>query len=196
MVQPLKILFAGTPTPAAQALDSLVADERVEVVGVITQPDAPKGRGRSLRPSPVAELAESHGLDIHKWPSLKKDSAEGATAREQLNRYAEAGVQAVAVVAYGNLIPADLLSVLPLGWINLHYSLLPRWRGAAPVQAAIAAGDTTTGASTFRIEQGLDTGPVIATVTRPIDPMDTAADLLVALTEAGGPLLALSLIHI
>ncbi|HIW96140.1 MAG TPA: methionyl-tRNA formyltransferase [Candidatus Corynebacterium gallistercoris] len=196
MVQPVKILFAGTPAPAAQALRALLADDRLEVVAVITQPDAAKGRGRTLHPSPVAEVAREHGLDTHKWPSLKQDADSGAEVREQFRSYADAGVQAIAVVAYGNLIPADLLGVVPQGWINLHYSLLPRWRGAAPVQAAIAAGDAITGTSTFRIGQGLDTGPVIATATRPITDTDTTADLLEALTDLGGPLLADSLVDL
>ncbi|MGP5660131.1 methionyl-tRNA formyltransferase [Corynebacterium falsenii] len=189
----MKILFAGTPEPAAVALRHLIADERHEVAAVITQPDARRGRGRTLHPSAVAEVAAEHGIDTYKWPSLKSRTESGDEARAVLRQLADDGVEAVAVVAYGNLIPEDLLNTFRHGWINLHFSVLPRWRGAAPVQAAIAAGDRTTGATTFRIEKGLDTGPMIGTITHEIGLADTADDLLTALTYAGRELLADSL---
>lgn len=189
----MKILFAGTPEPAAVTLRHLIADERHEVTAVITQPDARRGRGRTLHPSAVAEVAVEHGIATYKWPSLKSGSESGDEARAVLRQLADDGVEAVAVVAYGNLIPEDLLNTFRYGWINLHFSLLPRWRGAAPVQAAIAAGDRTTGATTFRIEKGLDTGPMIGTITHEIGLADTADDLLTALTYAGRELLADSL---
>lgn len=186
----MKIIFAGTPEPAAVTLEHLFADERVEVIAVITQPDAKRGRGRSLRPSAVAEVAQKRDVPVYKWSTLKADTTDGDQARAQLSELADAGAQAIAVVAYGNLIPADLLDVVKHGWINLHFSLLPRWRGAAPVQAAIAAGDAKTGASIFRIERGLDTGPVIATNEDSIGVEDTADDLLTRLTYSGRELLA------
>lgn len=197
-MSPMKIVFAGTPEPAAYALQQLIADPRLDVVGVLTQPDAQKGRGRTLRPSAVAALAEENGLPVHKWPSLKAGAAtdESDDPRKVLQSYAEQGVTAVAVVAYGNLIPKDLLETFEHGWINLHFSLLPRWRGAAPVQAAIAAGDEKTGATIFRIEQGLDTGPMISHYIETIGIQDTADDLLTRLTLTGRELLADSLVSL
>lgn len=190
----MKIIFAGTPEPAAVTLEHLLADDRVEVVAVITQPDAKRGRGRTLRPSAVAEVAEQHGLPVYKWATLKAETEDGRDARKRLATLSEEGAAAIAVVAYGNLIPANLLDVVEHGWINLHFSLLPRWRGAAPVQAAIAAGDGETGASIFRIERGLDTGPVIATNSEQISLEDTADDLLTRLTYSGRELLADALV--
>lgn len=192
----MKIIFAGTPEPAAVTLEHLLEDERIEVVAVVTQPDAKRGRGRSLHPSKVAEVAEEHGLPVYKWSSLKLGTESGGEAREVLAQLATQGVTGAAVVAYGNLIPADLLHVFEHGWINLHFSVLPRWRGAAPVQAAIAAGDESTGASVFRIEAGMDTGPVIDTLAEPIGLKDTADDLLTRLTYAGRELLADSLVSL
>lgn len=190
----MKIVFAGTPEPAAVALEHLIADKRIEVVAVVTQPDAKRGRGRSLHPSKVADVAEKAAIPTYKWPSLKAGTESGDEARAVLGNLAERGVSAAAVVAYGNLIPTDILDVFEHGWVNLHYSLLPRWRGAAPVQAALAAGDKTTGASIFRIEQGLDTGPVAAQLTHTIAIEDTADDLLTSLTYSGRELLADTLI--
>ena len=190
----MKILFAGTPKPAAIVLEHLLADPRVEVLGVITQPDARRGRGRSLHPSPVAEVAETAGLKVHKWSSLGTSSEDATAVRDTLAAYREAGASAVAVVAYGNLIPADLLDAVEYGWVNLHYSLLPRWRGAAPVQAAIAAGDEETGATIFRIEQGLDTGPMLSKKAYQIGIRDTAEDVLIELTDSGKSLLADTLV--
>lgn len=190
----MRIVFAGTPEPAAVALEHLIADERIEVVAVVTQPDAKRGRGRSLRPSKVAEVAEEAAIPTYKWPSLKAGTDSGDEARAVLADLAAQGVTAAAVVAYGNLIPKDILDVFEHGWVNLHYSLLPRWRGAAPVQAALAAGDETTGASIFRIEEGLDTGPVAAQLTQKIGLEDTADDLLASLTYAGRELLADTLV--
>ncbi len=189
----MKILFAGTPEPAAVSLEFLANDDRFDVVGVLTQPDAPRGRGRKLRPSHVADVAERLEIPVHKFPSLKATAEEAQDVRDTLRNYRDQGVEAVAVVAYGNLIPADLVDEFTHGWINLHFSLLPRWRGAAPVQAAIAAGDPVTGASTFRIEKGLDTGPVVDTLTREIGIEDSADDLLTTLAMEGRQLLADSL---
>lgn len=186
----MKILFAGTPEPAAVTLEYLLTGSEHEVVAVLTQPDARRGRGRSLHPSRVVEVADAHGVPVHKFASLKPDREDAGQVRDILRGYAEGGVEAVAVVAYGQILPGDVLGIFTHGWINLHFSLLPRWRGAAPVQAAIAAGDDTTGATTFRIVPELDAGPVTGEVTETIGLEDTADDLLTRLTYAGRVLLA------
>ncbi|MEJ4093267.1 methionyl-tRNA formyltransferase [Corynebacterium accolens] len=181
----MRIIFAGTPEPAVVALEKLLASSH-EVVAVITRPDAKKGRGRSLHPSPVKALAQEHGIEVLTPTTLRPGTEDGDNLRERL---AELQPEAIPVVAYGNLISKDLLDVARHGWVNLHFSLLPAWRGAAPVQAAIAAGDDITGASTFRIEEGLDTGPVFGTVTEGITGTDTADDLLTRLAYSGADLL-------
>ena len=181
----MRIIFAGTPEPAVVALEKLLASSH-EVVAVITRPDAKKGRGRSLHPSPVKALAQEHGIEVLTPSTLRPGTEDGDNLRQRL---AELQPEAIPVVAYGNLISKDLLDVARHGWVNLHFSLLPSWRGAAPVQAAIAAGDDITGASTFRIEEGLDTGPVFGTVTEAITGTDTADDLLTRLAYSGADLL-------
>ena len=181
----MRIIFAGTPEPAVVALEKLLASSH-EVVAVITRPDAKKGRGRTLHPSPVKALAQEHGIEVLTPSTLRPGTEDGDNLRQRL---AELQPEAIPVVAYGNLISKDLLDVARHGWVNLHFSLLPAWRGAAPVQAAIAAGDDITGASTFRIEEGLDTGPVFGTVTETITGKDTADDLLTRLAYSGADLL-------
>ncbi|MCS4535146.1 methionyl-tRNA formyltransferase [Corynebacterium sp. HS2168-gen11] len=181
----MRLMFAGTPEPAVAALERLLASDH-EIVAVLTRPDARKGRGRSLYPSPVKALAQTHGIPVFTPSTLRAGTPDGDQFRSDL---AALNIDCAPVVAYGNLIPADLLDAVPHGWVNLHFSLLPRWRGAAPVQAAIAAGDTTTGATTFRIDEGLDTGPILASLTEPIMPEDTADDLLTRLAYAGSDLL-------
>lgn len=181
----MRLVFAGTPEPAVVALEKLIAS-RHEVVGVLTRPDARVGRGRSLRPSPVKAVAEKHGIEVLTPNSLKPGTEDGQQVRQWLSGLAP---DAIPVVAYGNLISPDLLGIAAHGWVNLHFSLLPAWRGAAPVQAAIAAGDTRTGATTFRIDEGLDTGDVLATLEEDIQPTDTADDLLTRLAYAGADLL-------
>ena len=175
----MRLVFAGTPEPAVVALQKLLASQH-EVVAVLTRPDAKQGRGRSLQPSPVARLAAQQGIEVLKPTSLKPDTEDGQHVRARLRELAP---ECIPVVAYGNLITRDLLDIAPHGWVNLHFSLLPAWRGAAPVQAAIKAGDQRTGASVFRIEEGLDTGPVLATVAEDILPTDTADDLLTRLAH-------------
>jgi methionyl-tRNA formyltransferase len=155
------------------------------VVGVITRPDAPAGRGRTLRPSPVKEHALAAGLEILD-PVHPRDEVFQA-------RLAELAVDAIPVVAYGALIPVSALAIPRLGWINLHFSLLPAWRGAAPVQHAVLAGDEVTGATTFLIERGLDTGPCFGMLTEQIRPTDTSGDLLGRLATAGSRLLVATL---
>ena len=181
----MRIIFAGTPEPAVVALEKLIAS-RHEVVAVITRPDARKGRGRTLHPSPVKALALEHGIEVLTPTTLKPGTEDGEALRARL---AELAPEAIPVVAYGNLITEDLLDTPAHGWVNLHFSLLPAWRGAAPVQASIAAGDELTGATTFRIDKGLDTGDILATMEEAIQPTDTADDLLTRLAYAGGELL-------
>ncbi|MFD8879164.1 methionyl-tRNA formyltransferase [Corynebacterium xerosis] len=178
----MRLIFAGTPDPAVPALRALIEHEGHEVVAVLTRPDARVGRGRSLKPSPVKAVALEHGIEVIDPVSLSDDDARA--------RLAELAPDCIPVVAYGNLVPKDLLDVPAHGWVNLHFSILPAWRGAAPVQAAIAAGDEITGASTFLIEEGLDTGPVFGTVTEAIKDTDTADDLLGRLAQSGAALLA------
>lgn len=177
----MRILFAGTPAVAVPVLRALHASEH-DVVGVLTRPPAPAGRRRTLTPSHVHQEADALGLPVL---TGDPDSPEVIDALHE--------VDVVAVVAYGRLIREPSLSIPEHGWINLHYSLLPRWRGAAPVQHAIMAGDSLTGVSVFQIEQGLDTGPIFATETEPITPEDTAADLLERLTELGAPVMVRTL---
>ncbi|MFD3518789.1 methionyl-tRNA formyltransferase [Streptomyces sp. NPDC058657] len=176
----MKLVFAGTPEVAVPALDALIAS-RHEVVAVVTRPDAPAGRGRRLVASPVAERAEEAGIEVLK-PVKPRDE-------EFLARLREIGPDCCPVVAYGALLPKVALDVPAHGWVNLHFSLLPAWRGAAPVQHAVMAGDEVTGASTFQIEQGLDSGPVYGVVTEDVRPTDTSGDLLTRLAFAGSGLL-------
>ncbi|MFI8896027.1 methionyl-tRNA formyltransferase [Streptomyces paradoxus] len=178
----MKLVFAGTPEVAVPALDALLASGRHEVAAVVTRPDAPAGRGRRLVASPVAQRAEEAGIEVLK-PVKPKDP-------EFLERLREIGPDCCPVVAYGALLPRVALDVPAHGWVNLHFSLLPAWRGAAPVQHAIMAGDEITGASTFLIEEGLDSGPVYGTVTEEIRATDTSGDLLTRLAFAGAGLLA------
>lgn len=181
----MRLIFAGTPEPAVVALQALIDSEH-EVIAVLTRPDARKGRGRSLHPSPVAELATEHGIETLKPATLKSGTEDGDAIRARL---AELAPEAIPVVAYGNLIPKDLLDLPTHGWVNLHFSLLPAWRGAAPVQAAINAGDEITGATTFRIDEGLDTGEIIGMIKEEIRDSDTADDLLTRLAYSGADLL-------
>lgn len=180
MARRLRLVFAGTPAAAVPSLERLLAS-RHEVVAVITRPDAPVGRGRKLAPSPVRIAAEAHGLSV--FTPLSID----AEFLEQLTQLAP---DCCPVVAYGALLPKAALDIPLLGWLNLHFSLLPAWRGAAPVQHAIAAGDPVTGASVFQLEEALDTGPVFGTTTEEIRPRDTAGALLERLAASGAELLA------
>ncbi|MFH8613151.1 methionyl-tRNA formyltransferase [Streptomyces sp. NPDC018029] len=177
----MKLVFAGTPEVAVPALDALIASDRHEVAAVVTRPDAPAGRGRRLVASPVAERAAEAGIEVLK-PAKPRDE-------DFLARLREIGPDCCPVVAYGALLPKVALDVPAHGWVNLHFSLLPAWRGAAPVQHAVLAGDEITGASTFLIEQGLDSGPVYGTVTEEVRPTDTSGDLLTRLAFAGSGLL-------
>ena len=174
----LRIVFAGTPSAAVPGLRALAASEH-EVVAVITREDAPLGRKRVLTPTPVAVAAEELGI-----PVLKANRIAPLEARVEALR-PDLGV----IVAYGGLIREPLLSTPRLGWINLHFSLLPRWRGAAPVQRALIAGDRETGAAVFQLVPELDAGPVFGTITQPIGRNETAGHLLEVLAESGAALL-------
>lgn len=176
----MRCVFAGTPDVAAVALSRLLGSDH-EVVAVVTRPDARAGRGRSLSPSPVADMANSVGIEVLKPASLRDSDV--------LDRLRVLAPDVAPIVAYGGLVPADALRIPVHGWVNLHFSLLPRWRGAAPVQHAIWRGDDVTGASTFLLEEGLDTGPVFGSVIEEIAPDDTSGALLARLGEIGADLL-------
>jgi methionyl-tRNA formyltransferase len=180
----MRVVFAGTPEVAVPALDA-VAASRHELVGVVTRPDAPSGRGRRLVASPVAQRADELGVPVLK-PEHPRDPAFQAAL-------AELRPDACPVVAYGALLPQSALDLVPHGWINLHFSVLPAWRGAAPVQHSLWAGDEVTGATTFRIVKALDAGPVFGVMTERIRPDDTAGDLLARLAEGGAGLLVQTL---
>ena len=176
----MRIVFGGTPDVAIPSLDLLV-DSRHELVAVVTRPDAPSGRGKKLTASPVAQHAAKLGIEVLK-PQRPRDE-------EFVSRLTEMAPDCCPVVAYGALLPQRVLDIPRHGWVNLHFSLLPAWRGAAPVQHAILAGDEITGATTFRIVLELDAGPIFGTVTEPIRPVDTAGDLLHRLSLSGARLL-------
>lgn len=176
----MRIAFAGTPAPAVPSLRALL-DSPHEVVAVITRPDAPAGRGKTLRRSPIGQVADAAGI-----PVLQPAKAGEP---EFLDRLRELHLDVCAVVAYGAILPQRTLDLPRLGWVNLHFSLLPRWRGAAPVQHAIRAGDQETGVTTFRLEAGMDTGPVFHSARTPIRPHDTSGTLLDRLAQTGAEVL-------
>lgn len=179
----MRVLFAGTPAVAVPSLNKLV-EAGFDVVAVLTRPDAPIGRKRVLTPSPVAARAAE--LDIEIIHAARIDA-------ETIARISAVSPDVAAIVAYGGLVPGAALGIPPHGWINLHFSLLPAWRGAAPVQRAVMAGDDVTGAVTFQLEEGLDTGPVFGTLTETVGPEDTAGELLERLSYSGAVLLAQTL---
>jgi methionyl-tRNA formyltransferase len=176
----VRLVFAGTPAVALPALDA-IAGSGHELVAVVTRPDAPAGRGRRLVRSPVGRWADQRGIE-----ALMPARPREPEFQQRLRALRPA---CVPVVAYGALVPPPALAIPAHGWVNLHFSLLPAWRGAAPVQHAVLRGDGLTGASVFQLEEGLDTGPVFGTVTEPIGPTDTAGDLLGRLAGTGARLL-------
>ncbi len=180
----MRVVFAGTPEAALPSLEALLAS-RHEVAAVVTRPDARAGRGRRLAPSPVARRAEEHHLEV-----LKPDSTKTASFLDRLRRLAP---DACPVVAYGALLRKDVLSIPRQGWVNLHFSLLPAWRGAAPVQHALLHGDDVVGASTFLLEEGMDTGPVYGVVTEQVAPGDTSGELVGRLATTGAELMVRTL---
>lgn len=180
----MRVVFAGTPHVAVPTLQAIV-DAGHEVTAVLTQPDAPGRRGRQLIPSPIKVAAEELGLTVL--------TPERASSPEVVEQIKALDADVAAVVAYGQILRPDLLAATRHGWVNLHFSVLPAWRGAAPVQRAIMAGDDLTGASTFLLDEGVDTGPVIGTLTEPIRATDTAGELLERLAGLGAPLMVKSL---
>ena len=181
----MRLVFAGTPDVAVRSLRALLDCDRHDVVAVVTRPDAPAGRGRRPTRSPVGALADEAGLEVFTPRRLAEP--------EFLVRLSALAPDCCPVVGYGALVPRSALDIPLHGWVNLHFSLLPAWRGAAPVQAAIRHGDKITGASTFALDEGLDTGPVYGTVTEVIRPEDTAGELLSRLASSGAALLVATL---
>ncbi|MDA8371848.1 MAG: methionyl-tRNA formyltransferase [Nocardiopsaceae bacterium] len=176
----MKLVFAGTPEAAVPSLKALLGSAH-EVAAVITRPDAASGRGRKVSVSPVAQVAAEAGVEV-----LKPRKASDPQFLDRLRTIAP---DCCPVVAYGALLRQEALDIPPHGWVNLHFSLLPAWRGAAPVQHAVLHGDDVTGASTFKIEPALDSGPVYGMLTEPIGPRDTSGDLLERLARSGAGLL-------
>jgi methionyl-tRNA formyltransferase len=180
----MRLVFAGTPAAAIPSLTRLLESSH-DIVAVVTRPDALTGRGRQLVASPVAVVAREHHVEL-----LQPERPTDGSFQSRLTALAP---DCCAIVAYGGLIPATLLNLPPHGWVNLHFSLLPAWRGAAPVQHALLRGDELTGASTFRLDEGLDTGPVFGAVTEQIRATDTSGDLLERLAVSGAELLVRTL---
>jgi methionyl-tRNA formyltransferase len=180
----MRLVFAGTPQTAVPALDALLAS-RHQVLAVVTRPDAPAGRGRKVEASPVARRAIKAGLELL-TPARARDP-------QFLDRLREIGPDCCPVTAYGALLPQAALDIPPHGWVNLHFSVLPAWRGAAPVQHAILHGDDVTGASTFGIVKELDAGPVYGVLTEPVRADDTTGTLLDRLSHSGARLLVATL---
>lgn len=181
----MRLVFAGTPEAAVPSLRALLDSPRHEVLAAITRPDAAAGRGRTPVRSPVGALADAADLEVL--------TPQRPSEPDFLDRLRALAPGCCPVVAYGALVPRSALDVPVHGWVNLHFSLLPAWRGAAPVQAAIRHGDELTGASTFALEEGLDTGPVYGNLTEPVCPTDTAGDLLDRLASTGARLLVSTL---
>lgn len=177
----MRLVVAGTPEVAVPTLDALMEGPH-EVLAVITRPDAPTGRGRRLQPSPMALRAAELGLEVL--------APRRVTDADFIARLTELAPDCVPIVAYGALIPPEVIAIPPFGWVNLHFSLLPRWRGAAPVQRAVLAGDSETGAVTFSLVPELDAGPIYRTLRTPIGAEETAGDLLERLATAGATLMA------
>lgn len=180
----MRLVFAGTPAAALPSLDAIAASSH-ELLAVITRPDAPAGRGRGVRRSPVGEWADARGIDV-RTPARPSDPDFLAWLRD-------VAPDCCPVVAYGALVPPAALEIPAHGWVNLHFSVLPAWRGAAPVQHSILNGDEITGATTFELEAGLDTGPVYGVVTTEIGPTETAGELMSRLADSGAGLLVATL---
>ncbi len=180
----MRLVFAGTPQAAVPSLTAILGS-RHELVAVVTRPDAPSGRGRSVAASPVAQVAAGVGIKVLK-PRRPSEPAF-------LARLSQLAPDCCPVVAYGGLLPPPALDIPPKGWVNLHFSVLPAWRGAAPVQRALMAGDEVTGATTFRLVEQLDAGPIYGLLTETVRPEDTAGSLLARLAEHGAQLLVRTL---
>ena len=181
----LRMVFCGTPQFAVPSLQHLLQQPDFEVVGVFTQPDRPKGRGQEISFSPVKTVALAAKLPVHQPAKVRMPGIE-----EQLRALAP---DVIVIIAYGQIIPARLLVIPKLGWINLHASLLPKYRGAAPINWAIVKGETRTGNTTMRIDAGMDTGEILLQEELAIGPEETAPELTVRLAETGAPLMAQTL---
>jgi methionyl-tRNA formyltransferase len=177
----LRIIFCGTPAFAVPSLERLIAEPEFEIAGVVTQPDRPRGRGREVHGSPVKEAAVAAGIAVYQPAKIKLD--EGFEYFEQL------APDAVVIIAYGQIISQRLIDIPRLGWINVHASLLPKYRGAAPINWAIANGETRTGLTTMRIDAGLDTGPMLLNYETEIGADETAPELTARLANAAAPLI-------
>jgi methionyl-tRNA formyltransferase len=182
MSAPLRIVFCGTPAFALPSLAGLLASSDFRVEGVVTQPDRPRGRGQRAASSSVKEAALAAGIAVYQPERIRSQSAE--------EYFAQVAPDAVVIIAYGQIIPARLLAVPRLGWINLHASLLPKYRGAAPINWAIVNGETRTGLTTMQLEAGLDTGPILLQQELAIAPDEAAPELSARMAEAGAPLVA------
>ncbi len=180
----MRLVFAGTPAAAVPSLEALLSSGH-EVAAVLTRPDARSGRGLRLAPSPVAQRAEAAGIEVLRPPRPRDP--------DFVARLRQIAPDCCPVTAYGALIPQAVLDIPARGWVNLHFSLLPAWRGAAPVQHAILHGDQVSGATTFQLVAELDAGPVFGVVTEPVRPADTAGDLLGRLSQSGADLLVATL---
>ncbi len=187
-VSAMRIVFCGTPEFAVPSLRRLAAEPGISVEAVITQPDRPRGRGQHVSGSPVKETALAANLHVYQPETIKSDSAQ-----EFLKRVAP---DAVVIIAYGQIIPARLLTLPRIGWINLHASLLPRYRGAAPIHWAIANGETTTGLTTMQIDAGMDTGPTLLQHELEIGPDETSPELAARMSEIGAGLIVDSLLRL
>jgi methionyl-tRNA formyltransferase len=184
-VPPLRIVFCGTPAFAVPSLEHLIAQSDFQVEGVVTQPDRPRGRGQETSAPAVKEAALAAGVAVYQPEKIRGDSA--------MDYFTRVAPDVVVIIAYGQIIPQRLIDMPPLGWINLHGSLLPKYRGAAPIHWAVANGETRTGLTTMQIDAGLDTGPTLLTLETEIGGDETSPQLSARLAEAGAPLVAESL---
>jgi methionyl-tRNA formyltransferase len=182
----MRIVFCGTPEFAVSALRALLSHEEFAVEAVVTQPDRPRGRGQSVSASPVKEVALGAGVQVYQPEKIKSDSA--------YDFFKRVAPDVVVIIAYGQIIPARLIAIPPLGWINLHASLLPKYRGAAPIAWAVVNGESTTGLTTMQIDAGMDTGPILLQQELTIGAEETAPELALRMTQAGAPLVIDSLI--
>jgi methionyl-tRNA formyltransferase len=181
-VPPLRIVFCGTPAFAVPALRELIARPEFKIEGVVTQPDRPRGRGGEISASPVKAEALAAAIPVYQPAKIRSDEA--------FDYFARVAPDVVVIIAYGQIIPARLIALPRLGWVNLHGSLLPKYRGAAPIHWAIASGETRTGLTTMSIDAGLDTGPMLLRWETAIGADETAPELYARMAEAGGPLIA------
>jgi methionyl-tRNA formyltransferase len=178
---PLKLIFCGTPAFAVPSLRALLSDSYFQIAGVVTQPDRPRGRGKKTASSPVKDAALEAGVPVYQPEKIRSESS--------LDYFKRLTPDVVVIIAYGQIIPVALIAIPRLGWINLHGSLLPKYRGAAPINWAIINGEKVTGLTTMQIDAGLDTGPMLLKYQTGIGPDETAPDLYSQLAEAGAPLM-------